>query len=267
VVQHSPLLVAAEVREVEGKDKTVNTLLTLATAIQESWLRELFPDDFTAEVRVFYDPASRRVAAEEQLRFRELAIAVKRVEPPEDEAARLLADEVIAGRLCLHEWDHSVEQFITRLNLLAQHCPELALPAISESDRRSLIEQVCHGSFGFKDLKDKPVKQVVRSWLSHHQLELLDKHAPERLTLANGKTPKVVYDPGQPPHISLRIQELYGVNATPKIGMGRVPVIVHVLTPGMKPVQITQDLASFWRDHYPRLKQELQRRYPKHDWR
>lgn len=268
VVQHSALLVAAEVREVEGKDKAVNTMLTLATAISESWLRELFPEDFRPELRVFYDASTRRVAAEELARFRGLAITVKRVEPPPvEDAARLLAEEVIAGRLTLNGWDHSVEQFILRLNLLVQHCPELGLPPISEFDRRSLVEQICHGGIGYRDIKDKPAKPIVQSWLSAPQRDLLDKHAPERLTLSNGKTPKVVYDPGQPPHIALRIQELFGVTATPRICMGRLAVVVHVLTPGMKPVQITQDLSGFWREHYPRIKQELQRRYPKHEWR
>ncbi len=268
VVQHSPLLVAAEVREVEGKDKSVNTLLSLATAVEEKWLRELFPEDMGSAVRVFYDPSSKRVYAEEQLRFRELAIGSRRVEPPPaDEAARLLSEEVIAGRLTLKEWDLSVEQWILRLNLLAQWCPELQLPPITEPDRRALIEQLCHGAAGYKEIKDKAVKPVVKSWLSPAQQDLVEKHAPERLSLANGRTPKVVYEAGAPPYIAVRIQELYDVNATPKIAMGRVPVLVHILAPNMRPVQTTQDLAGFWREHYPRVKQELQRKYPKHQWR
>ncbi|HWW03627.1 MAG TPA: ATP-dependent helicase HrpB [Candidatus Acidoferrum sp.] len=267
-IQNSTLLVAAEVREVEGKDKAVNTLLSLATAIEEPWLRELFPEDISTLPRVFYDATARRVYAEEQLKFRDLAIGTRRVEPPPaDEAARLLSEEVLAGRLVLKEWDHEVEQWILRLNLLSQWCPELNLPPISESDRRHLIEQLCHGAFGYKDIKDKPVKPVVKSWLSHAQHELLDKHAPERLTLANGRTPKVAYEPGAPPHIAVRIQELYEVNATPRIALARVPVLVHILAPNLRPVQITQDLAGFWREHYPRVKQELQRKYPKHQWR
>jgi ATP-dependent helicase HrpB len=96
---------------------------------------------------------------------------------------------------------------------------------------------------------------------------LLEKHAPERLSLSNGRTPKIAYEPSHPPHIALRVQELYDVTETPKIALGRVPVLVHILTPGMKPVQVTQDLAGFWREQYPRLKSELQRRYPKHEWR
>ena len=103
--------------------------------------------------------------------------------------------------------------------------------------------------------------------LSHAQRALLDKHAPERLSLANGRTPKVSYAAGNPPHISLRIQELYDVNQTPKIALGRVPMVVHILTPGMKPIQITQDLANFWREQYPKIKAELQRKYPRHEWR
>ena len=266
-VQNSALLVAAEVREVEGKDKTVNTLLSMATAIEEAWLRELFPEDIASGTRVFYDATSKRVYAEEQLHFRELSIGTRRVEPPPaDEAARLLSEEVLAGRLLLKEWDHSIEQWILRLNLLSQWCPELALPPISEADRRHLVEQLCHGAFSYKDIKEKPVKPVVKSWLSDAQGELLDKHAPERLALANGRTPKVVYEPGTSPYIAVRIQELFDVTATPKIAMGRVPVVVHILAPNMRPVQITQDLAGFWRDQYPRVKQELQRKYPKHQW-
>ncbi len=70
-----------------------------------------------------------------------------------------------------------------------------------------------------------------------------------------------------PPYIALRIQELYEVNNSPSIAMKRVPVLVHILAPNMRPVQITQDLPNFWREHYPKIKQELQRRYPKHEWR
>ena len=268
VVQHAPLFVAAEVREVEGKDEEVRTILSLATAIEADWLRELFPEDIQGELKIQFDSTQKRVVAAELSRFRGLALSAKRVEPPPaDAAARLLADEVAAGNLVLKEWDHTVEQWILRLNLLSKWCPELELPPITDDDRRHLIEQVCHGAIGYKDIKDRDVRPVVQSWLSQSQRELLDKHAPERLSLPNGRTPKVSYEASNPPHIAMRIQELYDVTQTPKIALGRVPVLVHILTPGMKPVQVTQDLANFWREHYPRIKSELQRRYPKHEWR
>ena len=267
-VQHSPLLVTAEIREVEGRDREVNTILSLATAIEIDWLRELYPDDIRSTVQVEYDAQQKRVLAAELLRFRDLALAAKRIDPPPAEAAaRLLAGEIMAGRLLLPNWDHSVEQWLARLNLLCQQCPDLQLPAVTDEDKQDIIAELCHGAVSYKDVKEREVKPVVMSWLSAAQRELLDKHAPERLTLPNGRTPKVSYENGKAPYFSLRIQELYDVNQTPKIALGRVPVTVHILTPGMKPIQVTQDLASFWREHYPRIKSELARKYPKHLWR
>jgi ATP-dependent helicase HrpB len=265
-VQHSPLFVAAEVREVEGRE--VNTILSLATAIEADWLREFYPDDMESSLHVQFDAQAKRVQAAELVKFRGLALSAKRIDPPPaDEAARILAEEIIAGRLPLPNWDHGVEQWLLRLRLLCRHCPELQLPDITEDDRKHIIGQLCHGAVSYKDIKERDVKPVVMSWLSEAQRGLLDKHAPERLTLPNGRTPKVAYEAAGSPHISLRIQELYDVTQTPKIAMGRVPVLVHILTPGMKPVQVTQDLANFWREHYPKIKSELQRKYPKHLWR
>ena len=267
-VQHSPLFVVAEIREVEGRDREVNTILSLATAIEVEWLKELFPDDIKSDVQVQFDAREKRVLAAELLRFRDLVLTSKRIDPPPaDAAARLLADEILAGRLLLPNWDHHVEQWLARLNLLCQQCADLQLPAITDEDKQAIIGQLCHGAVSYKDIKEREVKPVVMSWLSQPQRDLLDKYAPERLTLPNGRTPKVNYESGKAPFISLRIQDLYDVNQTPKIALGRVPVTVHILTPGMKPIQVTQDLASFWREHYPKIKSELSRKYPKHLWR
>jgi ATP-dependent helicase HrpB len=268
VVRGSSLLVAAEIREVGGRAGEVTTILSLATAVERSWLEELFPADVHTEMRVSYDSASRRVIAANVLLFRDLELETKRIEPaPADASARLLAEEVVSGRAPIPSWDHSVEQWILRLNLLAEWCPELRLPPIRDDDRRHIIEQICLGASSYKELKDRDVKSVVISWLSGTQRELLAKHAPERITLSNGRTPKVTYESSSPPFISLRIQELFGVGQTPKIAKGRTPVSVHILAPSMRPVQVTQDLANFWREHYPRIKSELQRKYPKHEWR
>lgn len=268
VVQQKELFVVSEIREVETRDKEVNTILSLATAIEPDWLRELYPEDITSDLKVQFDATQKRVVAAELLRFRELALSARRVEPPPaDAAARILAAEILAERLALPNWDHAVEQWLARLNFLCAACPDLELPPFHEDDRQAVIEQLCHGATSYKEIKEKEVLPVVTSWLSPAQRELLDKHAPERLSLPNGRTPKVTYENGRSPFISLRIQELYDVNQTPKIAMGRVPVTVHILTPGMKPIQVTQDLANFWREHYPKIKSELARRYPKHLWR
>jgi ATP-dependent helicase HrpB len=267
VVQRASLLVAAEIREVETSDQATNTLLSLATAIEVAWLRELFPGDLREVVRVEYEPVSRRVLAEVQLRFRDLAIQSRATQPPAAEAARLLAGEVESGRLSIGGWDHGLDQWILRLNLLARWCPELGLPEIDREARRHLIEQVCYGSYSARDLKDADAQESVRSWLSKEQAALLEQHAPERVRLANGRTPKVTYEMENPPYIGLRIQELYGVETLPSIGLGRMALVVHILAPNMRPVQITKDLKGFWREQYPRVRQELQRKYPKHEWR
>ncbi len=267
-VQKSPLLVAAEVKEIEGAEKTVNTLLSLATGIEPEWLSELFPEDIKAKMHVSYDTAAKRVVAEEQICFRDLAVGSRHIEPaPLDDAARILAEEILQGRLSLVNWDHTVDQWILRLNLVSKWCPELNLTPITEDDRRHIIEQICHGCLSYRDVKERDVKGIVKSWLGEAQRGLLEKHAPERLNLPNDRHPKVVYVADGNPYIALRIQELYDVTTTPKVGMGRVPVVVHILAPSMRPVQITQDLAGFWKEHYPRIKQELQRKYPKHKWR
>jgi ATP-dependent helicase HrpB len=267
VVRDSPVLVAAEIQELGGRQGEVNTIVSLATAIEIEWLLEFFPYDIQSEIRVVFDPVARRVQADDRLRFRDLVVASRRIDPPADRAAAVLAQEVLAGRLPLPNWDHSVDQWILRLNLLAEWCPDLQLPAIRDEDRRHVVEQICLGALAYRDLKDRDVKSVVKSWLSARQRELLDKHAPERVRLANGRMPKVTYEAGGPPYISTRIQELFGVTETPRIAMGRVPLSVHVLAPSMRPVQVTRDLGNFWREHYPKIKSELQRKYPKHEWR
>jgi ATP-dependent helicase HrpB len=153
------------------------------------------------------------------------------------------------------------------LNLLSEWCPELQLPPIRNDARQQIIQQLCLGTFSYKAVKDRDVRQAVKSWISADQRDLVDKYAPERVTLSNGRTPKVTYEASGPPYISLRIQELFDVTETPRIAMRRVSLSIHILAPSMRPVQVTQDLANFWLEHYPRIKSELQRKYPKHEWR
>ncbi|HET9219176.1 MAG TPA: ATP-dependent helicase HrpB [Terriglobia bacterium] len=267
-VRQSPLLVIAEIDEIGGKVGDTSTVLSLATAIEADWLQEMFPADIRAETSVAFDTVSMRVRADDVVRFRDLVISTRRRDcAPSDSAARLLAEEVLAGRLKLSKWDHSVEQWIIRLNRLSEWCPDLGLSPIGAEERRHIIEQLCHGALSYKDFKDRDVKPTVRSWLAPWQCDLLEKYAPERVTLSNGRTPKVTYEDQGAPFIALRIQELFNVVETPRIAQGKVPLSVHILAPSMRPVQVTQDLANFWREHYPGIKSELKRRYPKHEWR
>ncbi len=271
VAQNSPLLVVTEVHEIQsgtGKDKELNVLLTMATAIQKEWLQELFPGDFAETQAVVYDATQRRVFAERRTQFRDLVLEAERTEdvPPGD-AARILAEEVLAGRCVLKNWDEAVEQWILRVNWLQEWMPELGTPAIGDDDRRTLVEQICHGATSYKQIKDKGVWPVVKGWLSPQQQAWVEEYAPERIELPGGRKAKVIYTMDGPPTLAARIQDLYGVKEGLWIAQRRVSVRIEVLAPNQRPVQVTENLATFWRETYPKLKLELRRKYPKHEWR
>jgi len=170
----------------------------------------------------------------------------------------------------IEAWDESVEQWITRVNRLAEWFPELEVNPLAETDRATLIEQVCYGELGARAVKHKDksaIMAVLRDWLTAEQLAVLDDYLPERLTMANGRKAKLEYAKEGPPVMAARIQELYGIEGRFTLGHGRVPVKIHVLAPNYRPIQVTDDLTSFWRDMYPTVKAELSRRYPRHEWR
>ena len=269
VIQQAKLLVAAEISEIGRGDGEVNTLLTLATAVEEAWLQEIFPDDYREVKGVSYDETIKRVVARRERRFRDLVLEAKvsSDDAPLNEAAALLTKEVVAGRLKLEAWDDTVEQWILRVNRLAEWFPELEVNPITEADRATLIEQICYGALGYRDIKDKPVMPVLKDWLTAEQFAVLDDYLPEKLVMGNGRKARLTYAKEGPPVMSARIQELYGIDGKFTIGHGRVTVKFEVLAPNHRPIQVTDDLTNFWRDQYPKVKAELSRRYPRHEWR
>ncbi|MGD1032327.1 MAG: ATP-dependent helicase HrpB [Opitutaceae bacterium] len=267
-IQKSPLLVAAEISEIGGRAGEVSVVLSLATKVEEAWLKELFPEDFHELRAVVYDAEAKRVVARRERRFRDLVLEARASEDvPMDEAASLLAREVLAGRIRIDAWDEAVEQWIVRVNRLAEWFPEMEVNPLGEADRKTIIEQICHGEFSARGVREKEVMPFLRDWLTAEQLAGLDECLPERLTMANGRRSRLTYMKEGPPVLSARIQELYGVNGGLSIGHGRVPVKFEVLAPNQRPIQVTDDLAAFWREIYPRIKPELSRRYPRHEWR
>ena len=271
-VVQAPLFVVSEVREVEsaagGRERNLNVVLNLATAVKEEWLRELFPHEFKEINAVVYDPALRRVVVRVDKRFRDLVLEERLSDsPPADEAAGILAREVSAGRLALANWNESVEQWILRVNRLHEWMPELELPAIGEQDRGVMIEHICDGATSYNEIKERAVLPVIKSWLSRQQQTWIEEYAPERIQLPRGRTVKVVYSEDAAPTIAARIQDLYGIKDALWIANRRVRLRIQVLAPSNRPVQVAEDLSVFWRETYPKLKQQLQRRYPKHEWR
>jgi ATP-dependent helicase HrpB len=265
----APLLVAAEITEVGGRAGEVSVLLNLATAVEEAWLKELFPGELRDERSVSYDPDAKRVVARRERRFRDLVLESKAgsddVSP--DAAAALLAREVLSGRITIDAWDESVEQWITRVNRLSEWFPELEVNPIAPADRMTLLEQVCYGETSARGVKGREVRAVLRDWLTAEQLSAMEDLVPERLIMANGRRSRLTYPKEGPPVLSARIQELYGIEGRFTLGRGRVPVRIEVLAPNQRPIQVTEDLTSFWQTIYPKLKAELSRRYPRHEWR
>ncbi len=268
-IQQARLLVSAEISEIGRGDGEVNTLLSLATAVEEPWLQELFPGDLIEAKAVLYDEQAKRVVARKEKRFRDLVLEAKgnSDDVPLSDAAALLTKEVLAGRIKIDAWDETVEQWIVRVNRLAEWFPELEVNPLTEADRGTRIEQICFGETSARAVKEKAVMPVLRDWLTAEQLAVIDDYLPEKLTMANGRRSKLTYTKDGPPMLSARIQELYGVEGKFTLGHGRVPVKIEVLAPNHRAIQVTDDLTNFWCDQYPKVKAELSRRYPRHEWR
>jgi len=267
VVRDAELLVAAEITEIGQTRGQTGVLLNLATAVQEEWLEELFPEDFHEERAPLYDTSIKRVVVERRRMFRDLALDSSITHDPKpDEAAAVLATEVLKGNLDIPGWDEEIENWILRVNLLAQWCPDKNIPVIDEAARRTMLEELCFGAVCRKDLREANVKAVVRDWLTYEQQQWFDKQMPERFAMPGGHRARIRYEAGHKPVLSAMIQDFFGMTKTPTIAFGRIPLVVELLAPNKRPVQITEDLESFWRTAYPELKPALSRRYPKHKW-
>lgn len=265
-VDKAELLVATEITEVEGR--ALQVVLQNVTAIDEQWLRELFPDDYVQAEEARWDASARRVVQTAATRFRDLVLREKQSgEPRREVAAEILGREVCAGGLKLKKWDHAVDHWIARVNCLSAWMPELGIPAFDDSDREFVIQQMCLGGVGYKDIKDRSPWPVLQKWLSAPQQAALDSLVPERLALGNGRSLRMRYEEGKEPVGSILLQQLYDVEETPAIANGAVTVLVEVLAPNHRPIQVTKDLRSFWETSYPQIRKDLKGRYPRHEWR
>jgi ATP-dependent helicase HrpB len=268
VASQSTLLVAAEIAEIEGRDGDARVLLSLATEIDEAWLRSMFPEDFSETSEAFFDKSQNRVVVRRGKVFRDLTLEIRdRDADPGPVAASCLAEQVLQGVLRLNAWDDAVEQWIHRVNFLTRLCPDQNLPALGADERHHIILLVCEEAVCYRNIKDAPVLPHARSLLTYSQQQFVDKHAPERIALPGGRRAKVTYAESADPFLAARIQDFYDVTDAIKIAQGRHALTLHILAPSQRPVQVTKNLTSFWSETYPELKRQLQRQYPKHEWR
>ncbi len=250
---------AADITEIGGK--TVETKLNRCTDILEAQLP-------TTECNVaVYDSARKRVLNYRRRLYKDLILSEKETGDahPED-AAPILAEQVIRGNLRLERWDGHVLQWINRLTCLRQAMPELELPHFDEEDKLVAITMICEGAICYKDIAERQVIPILEEWLSPWQKQCLNQYAPKSLKLANGREVKLLYRDDGTPVFSLKCQLLFGVAQTPRIADGRIPCLVEILAPNQRPYQITADLASFWRNGYIQMKKDLAGRYPRHHW-
>lgn len=244
----------------DGKGAT--TLVRLAQGIEPSWLLELFGDQVQAETRLMWHPGRARVLAEERLTYRGLVLDASVVPAKAGvETGKILQQAVEnLGVGQILDVD-ALERLKMRMEFAR---PLLEIPQMSPLLTEALAE-VCSVATTLAEVRDANVLQVVREKL-RPQLAKLDQLAPETTTLPGGRKVKIHYETGQPPWVESRLQDFFGQADGPRLLNGTVPVVLHLLAPNQRPVQLTSDLAGFWTRHYPGVKKELQRRYPRHAW-
>ncbi len=259
------LFLALDINEPDrGRIGPSEALVRLASEVDPAWLSG---DALRTAVEVKLDPERERVVAWKRTRFEDLILAETEAPPPADEAERALV-RAAAERLdrALPLDDPEVAGFLARVRCLREWMPELGLPAFDQGDLLALLPALTAGKRSFAELRRAPLLDVLRGALSWEQLQVLEREAPERLEVPSGSRIRVDYEPGRPPVLAARIQELFGLAETPRLAAGRVPVLMHLLAPNFRPQQVTHDLRSFWENTYPQVRRELQGRYPKHAW-
>jgi ATP-dependent helicase HrpB len=241
------------------------TLVRQASAIQRDWLPS---EQVTTAIEIAFDPDAERVTAWKRLRFDDLVIEESPAALPDDtETARVLAAAATEHLERVLPPDSSPARlFLTRIQCLREWMPELQLPALSGGELREIVSWLCSGRRSFADLREGPWLEALQSKLTHPQRQAVEREAPERLEVPSGSRLALHYEVGRPPVLAARIQEVFGLADTPRIAGGRIRVLLHLLGPNYRPQQVTDDLASFWRNTYPQVRKELRARYPRHSW-
>lgn len=267
VVRDRPLVVAAEIKEIGRTDGEVEVVLGLVTAVKEEWLREMFPNDFSQGTGLVFEGNGRRVLEAERTSFRGLVLEeTKRDVEAGPDTAAVLARAVLEEQCAWPGWNAEAEALLERLNRVREWGEE-GWPEWNDEAKRTVLEHQCEGCVTWRQANEKNVLVSLREWLGSGPIRKLETLLPEKIQMPEGKSLKIQYGKGRDPVVSGRIQELYGLQKTPRIMGGRVELTVEILGPNRRPLQVTKDLHSFWKETYPKLKPELARRYPKHEWR
>jgi ATP-dependent helicase HrpB len=249
--------------EAEDRRDQKAPLVRIASGIQPAWLLDLFPERIRETARVEWNRAAERAESVSALLFDQIAIEESRGAAAPEAAAALLAAKAMEAGLARFEDIGQVEAFLARARFAARHGP---IPA---PDAEAALRTLAAGLTSFLELEAVARGGVVRALerqLPEAARRLLEEIAPHRIKLPRGRSVEVHYQADQPPWIASRLQDFFGMRSTPLVARGAVPVVVRLLAPNQRPVQMTSDLAGFWLRLYPQVRRELARRYPRHAW-
>ncbi|MFO0827398.1 MAG: ATP-dependent helicase HrpB [Phycisphaerales bacterium] len=267
VVTAAGFLLALEIRETGFGDNTLATL-SMVSPVAEDALRELLPERFSSVVELRWNDASKAVDAIEEERFGSIAFAsTARPAKPSPQVEQVLVDKIKDGTITLEHWNEAVEQWIARVRFVGEQFPARELIGYTDDELDVIRAEIVSGCVRASEVRDRPCIDAVRNALSWDDQEFVRRMAPEHVQLKRGFRMRVEYAAGSPPRGRAKIQDFYDEAATPTVAGGRVPLTLEILGPNYRPLQVTSDLANFWRTLYPELRNELRRRYPKHEWR
>ncbi|MCB9643195.1 MAG: ATP-dependent helicase HrpB [Myxococcales bacterium] len=263
-VKRAPLYLALDVDASRRQDRA-DAFARMASAIQEDWL----PKEHLRQAQeLSFDPQKQRVIAAQKVFFQELCLKQRPATADPDEAAVLLAEEAARDLMPALGLDQpEYEQLLLRLRALHRWLPELESPTFDDAMLQDRLPLWCMGKRSFQELRQQPWQELLLAELSYPQQRALREEIPERIEVPSGSILRIEYREDEaPPILSVRIQEVFGWLETPRIAKGRIPLLLHLLAPNMRPQQVTQDLHNFWQQTYTEVRKELRQRYPKHAW-
>jgi len=265
VVRDAEYFVAVEV-DAGPRREFAEARVRIASAVEPGWLAEMIPEAVERAEEVWFDPERERVVDRRRVRFHDLVLQ-ERIDPDVDLAAAstVLADVVRANPERAGEIGAGAHSLLQRLRFLRRSMPERDLPD-ADVLLAETAAQLCAGCRSLAEVRRRDVTAALRQALPGHLRQLVDREAPAFYRLPSGREVAIVYETDRPPLVSARIQELFGLVATPRLAGGRVPLVIQLLAPNQRPVQITDDLANFWCSTYAEVRKQLRGRYPKHAW-
>ncbi len=247
--------------EIEDRPEKRLPLVRAAEPIEPELLLEVFPERVAARETLDWNRTAERVESLKELRYDDLVIEETRTHQPDPQkAAAMLVEKAREVGLQRFAGPEAVEMLRERA----------VFAGLQPPDEFEVLRRLCEGLRSFAELermtRDGGFEQAFIDAMGAEARRRLERFAPERLKLPSGRNARVHYKGGQPPWVASRLQDFFGLTETPRIGPEQTPVVVHLLAPNQRPVQMTQDLAGFWRRLYPQVRKELSRRYPRHAW-